>query len=312
VLRSVGLSHARESTAEDGARASESPSSAEPAGAAATAVEEVYLMALRMLWHPADAEEATRQIFRSLLIEEPLRWDESLRLAILGVAARFLLSSKKTLFERQQWTFEDVELDLLRGCDQALPPEVIDADRRALEEEVKTGCSQTVLLCLDRPHRMAYLLGTLMQIEAPAAAAMLEIDVALYRSRFGRAEESIRSFMQENCGLVNAANPCRCSRRLGRAVLTGRVAPERLLFIRPFEPLEAFEQTREADHAAARPGRRPEDGFDARIGPSSPLLSPSDEGSGAAAAAVFRTQPLKPAPPALVDGITSLLGRASG
>jgi hypothetical protein len=36
--------------------------------------------------------------------------------------------------------------------------------------------------------------------------------------------------MEGNCGIANPANPCRCSRRVGRAVNLGRVEPQRLLF----------------------------------------------------------------------------------
>jgi hypothetical protein len=38
--------------------------------------------------------------------------------------------------------------------------------------------------------------------------------------------------MRGHCGLVDPANPCRCSRRVGTALATGRVDPGNLLFVR--------------------------------------------------------------------------------
>ena len=48
--------------------------------------------------------------------------------------------------------------------------------------------------CLDRDHRMAYILGEVFELTSPQGAAILGITPAAFRKRLSRAR--IRSFMQ--------------------------------------------------------------------------------------------------------------------
>ena len=87
-----------------------------------------------------------------------------------------------------------------------------------------------MLTCLDRPHRMAYILGEILEMEGEEAARVLAIRPAAFRKRLSRAREAIVAFTRAKCGLVSPERPCRCRRRVGHAVRLGRVDPRRLLF----------------------------------------------------------------------------------
>ena len=112
------------------------------------------------------------------------------------------------------------------------PPRVASgpADKALLLEEVKVGCMYALLTCLDRPHRLAYILGESLEIEGPEAARILKISAPAFRKRLSRAREAIVEFTRRHCGLVDPDNPCRCIRRLPRAQAVGRVSNEVLLF----------------------------------------------------------------------------------
>jgi hypothetical protein len=193
--------------------------------------EEVHRLALGMLWHPAKARWACGQILRGT--PRIARSDPAVRRFVLQRAVRYLLDCPPSQFERQHWTFELLAKDLARGRDEPLPPIAFGSRSLSLVEEVKLGCSQTMLLCLDRPHRIAYLLGTLDGMDARTSASILAVEPAEFVALARHAEDLLRRFTREHCGLVNPDHPCRCSRRLGRALVTGRVDPEELLFAEP-------------------------------------------------------------------------------
>jgi DNA-directed RNA polymerase specialized sigma24 family protein len=200
-------------------------------GALPAVADEIRRLALGMLWHPADAEAAAQHILRAAT-EDCSDSGEPRRVALLRMAARHLLASEPSPFERQGWTFEALAADLTRGRDEPLPPSAFGPRSLVLVEEVKRGCWLTMLLCLDRPHRIAYLLSSLDNMDEHTGAAILEVDVADFQARAQRARELVARFTHENCGLVNRSHPCHCSRRLGRALVTGRVDPDELLFVR--------------------------------------------------------------------------------
>lgn len=106
----------------------------------------------------------------------------------------------------------------------------VHLDDELLAQEVMVGCAQGMLLCLDREHRMAYVLGEVLEFSSDEAADVCGIAPAAFRKRLQRARERIRQFMESHCGLLGPVNPCRCQRRIGAAIKRRRVDPEDLLF----------------------------------------------------------------------------------
>jgi hypothetical protein len=60
----------------------------------------------------------------------------------------------------------------------------------------------------------------------------LEITPDNFRQRLARARRDLRNFMNDKCGLVNQANPCRCAKKTRGFIQAGYVDPENLLFVR--------------------------------------------------------------------------------
>ena len=193
--------------------------------------DDVYRLALKMLWHPADAQDATQEILVRLVTGlGTFRGEAAFGTWAYRVAVNHLLTTRRRRAERAAVSFEAFGEDLATGLDRSYAaPGVDDA---LLEEEVKVGCTQAMLLCLDRGHRAAYILGEVFDLPSEQAAWVLELSPAAYRKRLSRARERVRSFMEGHCGLVRAENPCRCARRVGTAIATGRVEPAGLLFAR--------------------------------------------------------------------------------
>ena len=94
------------------------------------------------------------------------------------------------------------------------------------------ACTSGMLLCLDREQRLAYILGAIFGVSDTVAAEVLEITAENFRQRLARARRDLRNFMNDKCGLVNHANPCRCAKKTRGFIQAGHVDPDNLLFVR--------------------------------------------------------------------------------
>jgi RNA polymerase sigma factor (sigma-70 family) len=183
-----------------------------------------------MLWHPQDAEDATQEILVRVVTRlSQFDFKSRLRTWAYRVATNYLLDVKKSCVERQKLSFTSFAEDLAEGLSADGPA---DHDRSVLTEEVKLGCTLGMLQCLDRPHRLAYVLGEILDLPAPEAADALDLEPAAFRKRLQRARDAIEEFTRSHCGLVSDAAACACNRRVPVAVRLGRVQPNELHFAR--------------------------------------------------------------------------------
>jgi hypothetical protein len=144
---------------------------------------------------------------------------------VYRIACNYLKTARRSRVEAQNLTFERFGRELDEGL--AEPSRVGEpaVDESLLLEEVKLGCTHGMLLCLDRDHRLAYILGEILELDGPEAARVLEVDPSTFRKRLSRARADLTAFMTAKCGLANPAAACRCRRRVAMAVRMGRSTP---------------------------------------------------------------------------------------
>src|SRR4029077_20576106 len=87
------------------------------------------------------------------------------------------------------------------------------ADTGVLVTEAMLSCTSGMLLCLDREQRLTFILGAIFGVSDPVAAEVLEITPDNFRQPLARARRDLGNFMNDKCGLVNQANPCRCGKK---------------------------------------------------------------------------------------------------
>jgi RNA polymerase sigma factor (sigma-70 family) len=201
--------------------------------------DRIHGLAIRMLWNPEDARDATQDILIRIVTRlGTFRGASSFATWVYRVAANYLLTVRKSRLEEQRYTFQRFGEELDHGLsDEAVPP---GAEAALLLEEVKIGCTLGMLQCLDRPHRLAYILGEILELEGEEAARVLGIRPAAFRKRLSRARAAVVAFTRQKCGLVSPDRPCRCRRRLPTALRLGRVAPGRLLFASEGDEAQKF------------------------------------------------------------------------
>jgi RNA polymerase sigma factor (sigma-70 family) len=188
----------------------------------------VHALALRMLWHREDAEDATQEILVRV-VTRLAQFDFKSRLTtwVFRIATNYLLDMKKSCVEQKRLTFASFAADLAGRLSSEGPE---DHERSVLTEEVKIGCTLGMLQCLDRPHRLAYVLGEILDLNAPEAAEVLDVEPAAFRKRLQRARDAIEEFTRAYCGLVSDGASCTCNRRVEAAVRLGRARSDAPLF----------------------------------------------------------------------------------
>ncbi len=209
---------------------------------------DIFGIALRMLWSREDAEDATQEILVRMITRlAQFDFRSRLRTWVYRVAVNHLLDVKKTAFERNRLSFDSFADDLAVGLTDEGPSET---ERSILAEEVKVGCTLGMLQCLDRPHRVAYILGAIMQLPADEAAEAVNTSASTFRKRLQRARESVEAFTKDFCGLRSDTAPCRCNKRVNAAVALGRANTNEIQYAvtsRSFE--EAKQLIRDVEQA---------------------------------------------------------------
>ena len=189
---------------------------------------DVYGLSLRMLWNREDAEDATQEILvRTVTRLAQFDGRSKLKTWAYRVAVNYLLDVKRSPVEQMRLNFQQFGDDLLEGLSSG---ESSDAERSLLVEEVKIGCTLGMLQCLDRPHRLAYVLGDILDLSGPEAAEALGIPPELFRKRLQHARSAIEAFTRTHCGLASDTAACACHRRVPAALQIGRIRPDALDF----------------------------------------------------------------------------------
>jgi RNA polymerase sigma factor (sigma-70 family) len=209
---------------------------------------DIYGLALRMLWNREDAEDATQEILVRVVTRlAQFEFRSTLKTWVYRIAVNYILDVKKSPVERMHLTFERFADDLADGLTAGGPA---DGEHSLLTEEVKIGCTLGMLQCLDRPHRLVYILGEILDLSGPAAAEVLDIAPDLFRKRLQRARTAIMSFTRAYCGLVSDAAACSCNRRVPAALRLGRVRADSFDFAAdPTSFSEARAMVRRVDEA---------------------------------------------------------------
>ncbi len=191
----------------------------------------VYKLALRMLGHLEDAEDAAQEILIKIITRlSSFRKESAFMTWVYRISANHLLNTRKRRAELMEVNFEQCQQQIDKGFAEQWHPSVSEAEQKLIVEELRVNCLQTLLQCLDRNLRMAYALGEIFEVRSDEGAYILDIKPEAFRQRLSRARKLIRKFMQKNCGLINSENPCHCSRLAPCAVKTGWVKPEKLIF----------------------------------------------------------------------------------
>jgi RNA polymerase sigma factor (sigma-70 family) len=190
----------------------------------------IYRIALRMLGNAADAEDACQEVLLKVTTAlSTFRGDSQFSTWVHRIAVNHVLSElrQKSIATT---SFDDIANGLNQGMAYAANQTAASTEDSALAFEVFVNCTQRLLTALDTDDRIAYVLGDLCDIPGAQASEVLQITPAAFRQRLSRARRQLASFFDEQCGVANSANACRCAAQVPAARAVGYVHEARLTY----------------------------------------------------------------------------------
>ena len=234
----------------------------------------IYNIAIRMVFQPQDAEEVTQEVLiKAVTRLSTFRGEGKFRTWLYRITANHVLNMRRRGGETQPQTFATYAAVINNTPDLDLPdPESVPVDLPLLVEEAKIACTIGVLLCLDRRQRLVFTLGEILGVSDTVGSEIMDVSADNFRQCLARARRDLYQFMNNQCGLVNASNPCRCRKKTQGFIKEGHVDPHHLLF--------APRHVRRINAAAGNTVREIDEVVDrsyAAIFRDHPFLAPSDQ-----------------------------------
>jgi RNA polymerase sigma factor (sigma-70 family) len=192
--------------------------------------DRIYGLALRTLFLPADAEDATQEILIKIITHlGTFKGESRFTTWCFRVAANHLLSTRKRRAERW-FSFEKCKQAIEEALSMSSIEDYESPEDHLIFEEVKLACLQGMLLCLSREIRMAFILGVVFEVTSVEGSQILSITPEAFRQRLSRGRKQIQDFMTKKCSLVNPGNPCACAKLLPYQIKIKLLDPENLRF----------------------------------------------------------------------------------
>jgi RNA polymerase sigma factor (sigma-70 family) len=188
----------------------------------------MYRLALRFLGNPDDAQDACQEILIRIVTRlGTFEGRSKFSTWAYTVAIRSLLRTRKRLYESAVRGAEEYAAALDAGMGD-VDPTLEEAEYRLLSEEVRVSCTYGMLLCLPRAQRAAYVLADVMGLSDGEGSEILDCSREAFRQRVSRARRTLRFVIDNRCGLVDPANPCRCGRQIASGEAAGLIDRARL------------------------------------------------------------------------------------
>ncbi len=193
----------------------------------------LFNLAVRMVYSPQDAEDATQEILIKLVTKlSTFEGRSRFRTWLYRIATNHLLNMKRGTME-PTISFSEYGRALEETPELDPPdPRETGVELRLLVDEARIGCTSAMLLCLDREQRLVYVLGEILGATDAVGAEIVGTTQDAFRQRLARARRDLNSFLNERCGLVDQAHACRCQKKTRGFMQAGYLNPQKLLFAR--------------------------------------------------------------------------------
>lgn len=190
----------------------------------------IYNIALKMTRNVEDAQDLTQEVFlKALSALSKFKGKSKFRTWLYRIAVNHFLNAKKGKSENNIQSFESFfnYVDTIPDYDFSLREQ---KEISATIEDLRIGCTNAMLLCLDREQRIIFILSEMFDIDHKLGSEILGITPGNFRIKLMRVRNDFYNWMNNRCGLINKANPCRCAKKTKAFIDAGLVDPKNLKF----------------------------------------------------------------------------------
>ncbi len=173
----------------------------------------IYNVAWKMTHNPDDALDLTQEVLIKVITKlSQFKFNSAFRTWLYRIVMNEFLQTKRRKTETQFTSFEAYgkQLDAIPNGELSVEEELEQAE---LSKEMQIRCMSGMLMCLTREQRLIYLLGDTFGVNHKLGAELFEISPQNFRVKLHRARKELYNYMNNKCGLVNTANPCRCPKK---------------------------------------------------------------------------------------------------
>lgn len=193
--------------------------------------DSIYRLALRTLFLPADAEDATQEILIKVITHlAGFKGESRFTTWVFRIATNHLLTTHKRRAEKRGFSFKRAEEGIGAALSMSSLENAEACENQLIVEEVRLACLQGMLLCLSREIRLAFILGVVFEVTSIEGSHVLNITQGTFRQRLSRGRKQIQNFMTRKCSLVNPENPCACAKLIPHEMKIRMLDPENLRF----------------------------------------------------------------------------------
>ncbi len=190
----------------------------------------IYNLAIRMLWHPDDAKDATQDILIKVITNlSSFNHKSTFTTWVYRLATNNLINFKKKKLSNRI-NFDQYGLQLNQEFSNSINYTSSKAEQNLLIQEAKIGCSNAMLQCLNEENRLIYIIGKILEFNSKEGAIILDITPENFRKKLSRTRKKLHNFLNSNCGIINSENKCKCHKKVGTSIKKGFISPNNLLF----------------------------------------------------------------------------------
>ena len=189
----------------------------------------IYNIAWKMVRNPDDAADLTQEAMIKMTVSlSNFKFKSTFRTWAYRIVVNHFLDTEKRKNEVMISSFEDMGAALQNSPDVELS-EVERQEHQSYIREMNLMCLSGMLLCLNREQRLVYIIGEMFNADHTIGSEILGISKDNFRAKLKKSRRDIHHFMNNQCGLVNKANPCRCHKKVTFALENGHINARNLL-----------------------------------------------------------------------------------
>jgi RNA polymerase sigma factor (sigma-70 family) len=184
----------------------------------------IYNVALKFVKDPDEAADLTQEVLIKMVTKlSAYKGNSSLRTWLYRIVVNHFLKTRRPKKGPETRSFTEYGdfLDHAYAAQEMTAEEHVRYNEQIIQ--TRNACMSGMLLCLDRQQRMVFILGAIFNLKSPVAARILGITADNFRQQLSRAKADLFRFMDNKCGLVNPANPCRCHKKTKGFIAEGKV-----------------------------------------------------------------------------------------
>lgn len=210
----------------------------------------IYNVAWKFTNDPDEASDLTQEVLIKVITKlSTFNGRSSFRTWLYRIVFNEFMQTKRRPMEDRWEDFDDFskQLNAIPNPDLSMEEE---QEQILRTKTARVRCMSGMLMCLTREQRLLYLLGDVFQIDHSLGAEIFEISKENYRKKLSRTRKEFHAFMNQQCGLVNLDNPCRCSKKAKAMEAAGRMQTDKKLFDPTYTATIATYASKVADQVA--------------------------------------------------------------